>query len=94
MEKKITLQDIANTANVTVATVHKALHNKKGVSPEKREEILALANSMNYYTESSLPKRHTKLPLYFPARPMITGIFTSISGKESMRGQRNWPPAT
>lgn len=29
MEKKITLQDIANTANVTVATVHKALHNKK-----------------------------------------------------------------
>ena len=39
MEKKITLQDIANTANVTVATVHKALHNKKGVSPEKREEI-------------------------------------------------------
>ena len=94
MEKKITLQDIANTANVTVATVHKALHNKKGVSPEKREEILALANSMNYYTESSSAQKTYKIAAVFPARPMITGIFTSISGKESMRGQRNWPPAT
>ena len=66
MEKKITLQDIANTANVTVATVHKALHNKKGVSPEKREEILALANSMNYYTESSSAQKTYKIAAVFP----------------------------
>ncbi len=66
MEKKITLQDIANTANVTVATVHKALHNKKGVSPEKREEILALANSMNYYTESSSAHKTYKIAAVFP----------------------------
>ena len=65
MAKKITLQDIAKTANVTVATVHKALHNKKGVSPEKREEILALARSMNYYSEPSVHKTY-KIAAVFP----------------------------
>lgn len=66
MEKKITLQDIAKTANVTVATVHKALYNKKGVSPKKREEILALADSMNYYTEPSPSHKIHKIAAVFP----------------------------
>lgn len=66
MEKKITLQDIAKTANVTVATVHKALHNKKGVSPEKREEILALADSMNYCSESAPNHKTYKIAAVFP----------------------------
>lgn len=67
MEKKITLQDIAKTAGVTVGTVHKALHNKKGVSPEKRDEILALANSLNY-CPSALPAHKTcKIAAVFPA---------------------------
>lgn len=66
MEKKITLQDIAKTANVTVATVHKALHNKKGVSPEKREEILALANSLNYYAGASAVHKIYKIAAVFP----------------------------
>lgn len=79
---------------MTVATVHKALHNKKGVSPEKREEILALANSMNYYTESSSAHKTYKIAAVFPGPTNDNRYFTSISGKESMRGQRNWPPAT
>lgn len=66
MEKKITLQDIAKTANVTVATVHKALYNKKGVSPKKREEILALAHSMNYYIESPTANKTYKIAAVFP----------------------------
>lgn len=67
MEKKITLQDIAKTANVTVGTVHKALHNKKGVSPEKREEILALANSMNYYPGELTEHKTYKIAAVFPS---------------------------
>lgn len=66
MEKKITLQDIAKNAHVTVGTVHKALHNKKGVSPEKREEILALASSLNY-CPAALPDHKTvKIAAVFP----------------------------
>lgn len=48
MEKKVTLQYIAQMANVTVGTVYKALHNQKGVSPAKQQEIIALAQSLNY----------------------------------------------
>lgn len=45
---KTTIYDIAMKAKVSTTTVHKALHNQKGVSEEKRQEILALAQDMNY----------------------------------------------
>lgn len=48
MKEKTTLQDIAKLTGVTVGTVHKALNNSKGVSEKKRDEILALAQSLNY----------------------------------------------
>ena len=40
MSKRVTLQDVAKTAGVTVSTAHKALHGQKGVSEKKRREIL------------------------------------------------------
>lgn len=45
---KTTIYDIAIKANVSTTTVHKALHNQKGVSEEKRREILQIAHEMNY----------------------------------------------
>lgn len=45
---KTTIYDIATRAKVSTTTVHKALHNQRGVSEEKRQEILALAQEMNY----------------------------------------------
>ena len=55
MEKKVTLQYIAQTANVSVGTVYKALHNQKGVSPSKQQEIIALAQSLSYSTSPATP---------------------------------------
>lgn len=48
MNKKITIYDVATAANVSTTTVYKALHGLKGVSQKKKDEILAIANSLNY----------------------------------------------
>lgn len=45
---RIRLKDIAQAANVSVATVSLALNNKKGVSKGKREEILNIARQLGY----------------------------------------------
>ncbi len=60
MGKKVTLQHIAQLANVSVGTVYKALHNQKGVSPAKQQEILALAQSLEY-SLPSVPATTTKI---------------------------------
>lgn len=46
--EKVTIYDIARQAGVSTTTVHKALHGQKGVSDAKRQEILLLAQNMNY----------------------------------------------
>lgn len=48
MEKKVTLQDIAEKVGVSVVSVSKAISGKKGVSADKRLEILEVAESMGY----------------------------------------------
>lgn len=60
MEKKITLQHIAELANVSVGTVYKALHNQKGVGADKQQEILAIARSLNYYIPSTASPKSKK----------------------------------
>jgi LacI family transcriptional regulator len=54
---KIRLKDIAETANVSVATVSLALNNKKGVSEEKREEIVNIARQLGYDFEQNLEEQ-------------------------------------
>lgn len=46
--KRTTLKDIAKKANVTHATVSKALNNVPGVKEETKRKILAIAEELNY----------------------------------------------
>jgi LacI family transcriptional regulator len=48
MSGRITLEDIAQAADASLATVSLALRNKPGVSRAKREHILAIARSLGY----------------------------------------------
>lgn len=47
-KKRITMRDLAEMANVSVATISMALNGKPGVSDETREYILSLAEKQNY----------------------------------------------
>lgn len=50
---KRTINEIADMAKVAKSTVSKALNGQKGVSEEKRREILALAARLNYEPSAS-----------------------------------------
>ncbi len=51
-DKKATIYDIAAKANVSTTTVHKVLHNRKGVGEKMRKRILAIAKELNYTRNS------------------------------------------
>lgn len=46
--RKATIYDIASRANVSTTTVHKVLHNRKGVGEETRRQILDIVKELNY----------------------------------------------
>ena len=43
-----TIQDVANRAGVSIATVSKVLNNKMYVSPATREKVLRIVKELNY----------------------------------------------
>ena len=71
MEKdaRITLKSIAEELHLSVGTIHNAIYNKKGVSPQNRERILALIKAKNYSVNiaaSSLKRKNIKIGVVLP----------------------------
>jgi LacI family transcriptional regulator len=48
MNRKIKLLDIAQALGVSIGTVHRALHNRPGVSPMTRSRALQMARAIGY----------------------------------------------
>lgn len=46
--KKVGIHEIARLAGVSIGTVDRALHGRKGINEETRQRILAIAKSMGY----------------------------------------------
>ncbi|MBN2448520.1 MAG: LacI family DNA-binding transcriptional regulator, partial [Phycisphaerae bacterium] len=53
------VRKIADRAGVSIATVSRALHNERGISPDTRRRVLAVANSSGYFRAA--PQRSTSL---------------------------------
>ncbi|AEV29240.1 transcriptional regulator [Sphaerochaeta pleomorpha str. Grapes] len=77
-----TLNDIAQKANVSKVTVHKALHGKPGVSKETRNRILKIVSEMDYSINpmaSSLKRETLKIALVYPElEPEMNFFFRQI----------------
>lgn len=52
MQKRVTIKQIAELAGVSVATASVAINGKDGVSAEKREEILSIAEELHYFANA------------------------------------------
>lgn len=46
--KKVTIQDVANYASVSVGTIDRVIHNRGKVSPEKRQKIEEAIKKLNF----------------------------------------------
>ncbi|MBR6086045.1 MAG: LacI family DNA-binding transcriptional regulator [Spirochaetales bacterium] len=62
--EKVTIKDIARVANVSYATVSRALSGSSEIGEATRERILKICNEMNYIPDSvarSMVKKHTNI---------------------------------
>lgn len=74
----VTLKDIAEQAKVSIATVHKCIYGKPGVSEETRSRVLATVDEMGYVAAGpNTPKRKgsVRLAVVCPDRPMGENSF-------------------
>ena len=68
--KKVSIKDIAAALHVSLATVHKALAGKPGISDVRRKEILAAAEEMGYTVNPSaqaLSRKSRHIGVIYPA---------------------------
>ncbi|MGN0987458.1 MAG: LacI family DNA-binding transcriptional regulator [Otoolea sp.] len=84
--KVTTIKDVAEKSGYSIATVHRALNNKEGLSEETRKTILDIANELNYtnnYVASALSRKKINIAVVLPNpeglgkyyfRYMINGI--------------------
>ncbi len=94
-ETHVTLKDIAQSTGYSLASVHRAIYNKEGLSEKARERILDAVKSMGYevnYMASSL-KRKTLNIAYVGKHPeiekdyhhmMAEGVKSAFSQDEGM----------
>jgi LacI family transcriptional regulator len=70
MKKPVSIKDIAAALHVSLATVHKALTGKPGISDARRKEILAAAEKMGYTVNpaaQTLSRKNRHIGVIFPA---------------------------
>lgn len=85
MTEKLTIQDIARLANVSIGTVSRVLNNKPDVDPITRERILQIVEEQGYVpsiTAAGLAVGHNRLiSVLVPALtwPLVSELMMSVA---------------
>lgn len=69
--KRVTLKDIAKASGYSLISVHRAVHNKPGISSEVKQKILQHAERLGYttnYLASALKRRQVNIAVVLPER--------------------------
>ena len=69
MNKRVTIRDVAESAGVSISTVHQALNGKPGVSQAMRERIRGIAGELGYQPNamaSGLKRRTQRIAMLLP----------------------------
>lgn len=61
MSKRVTLQQVADKAGVSMMTVSRAMRGRRGVSPEEKARILALADRLGYRPDPMISRLMNRL---------------------------------
>lgn len=74
------IREIAEALGISIGTVDRALHNRKGVSPKTRDKVLKMAQKLNYTpniaARSLKLNRQLKLGVYLPKQ--IASYFDTL----------------
>ncbi|WP_149202470.1 LacI family DNA-binding transcriptional regulator [Actinotalea subterranea] len=80
--RRATLADVAAAANVSRATVSKALNGREDVAPETRERVLATVAELGYRPTTarapSASRRALAVVFDIPASPYILGVLEGV----------------
>lgn len=72
MTRKVTVKDLAQTLNVSIGTIDRALHNRPGINEETKSKVLKMAKELGYETnrlaQSLSRRRRIKIGCIFPGR--------------------------
>ncbi len=66
-QQRPTIKDIASLAGVSIGTVDRALHNRRGIDPQTRQRVLAIAEKIGYRKNRVASILTRKKPLVFAA---------------------------
>ncbi|MEG1523560.1 MAG: LacI family DNA-binding transcriptional regulator [Clostridia bacterium] len=88
-EKRTTIKDIAEQANVSIGTVHCALNGKPGVSEQNRARIMEIARRLDYRPNAvaaSLKRKAIRIAAAFPGPTEESKFYYSFIWE----GIRDW----
>lgn len=80
---KVSLKQIAEITGVSRGTVDRAIHNRGGVNPRVRDEILSVAESLGYIPnlasrQLAAKKQHIKLGFILPEATDNSGFWADV----------------
>lgn len=83
------IREIADALGVSIGTVDRALHDRKGVNPRTRDKVLKMAQKLNYTPNIAARNlklnRHLKLGVYLPKQ--IASYFDTL--RDGIRAAAN-----